>query len=490
MTHLKSRLSKITTSKPLGLVLFMILVLMTAVLLAAPKGILSNPLTLTGKPPTNTDEVLKIQGKLSQSKFVQGANGAVYLEISIDTPKMVAGDHSASATDMIIILDRSGSMSEDNKLTYAKVAIQDVLSRLGQNDRFALIGFSDRAKIYSGLVAVTDAQRMRLNTIVASVKPGGGTNMGASLTLVHQMISEQSPNRRRKILLLSDGQANQGIVDPAQLAQLAAQIAHKESVVSTIGMGLGFNETLMASLADHGMGNYSYLESLAGLDQMLAKDLSDTRQIYATSSYLDLILSNGVRLVDAGGYPITTTVDAKPRVRVATGQLLGGTKKQFFMTFKFPTQHIDTLDLAKVTLGYRHHGQDHHLPISPETLQIAVLEVEKKREAVASIEGDVYKKSWLENNLGVMKRKLSASIRSGDKKRAKKIVSEYRHSVDMAAAESNMPLPSAALDDTLKDMYEQIEQSFAGSRSEQEIKRNRAAKNMQLDSRMDQRMTH
>ena len=226
------------------------------------------------------------------------------------------------------------------------------------------------------------------------------------------------------------------------------------------------------------------------MSQVLAKDLSDTRQIYATSSYLDLILSDGVRLVDAGGYPITKNGDAKSRVRVATGQLLGGTKKQFFMTFEFPTQHIDTLDLAKVMLGYRHHGQGHRLPMAPETLQLAVLEIEKKKQAIASIEGDVYKKSWLENNLGLMKRKLSASIRSGNKKQAKKIVSEYRHSVDMAAAESNMPLPSAALDDTLKDMDEQIEQSFAGSRSEQEVKRNRAAKSMQLNSRMDQRTTH
>jgi len=463
---------------------------MTAFLLATPKRLLSNPLTLTSKPPGNTNEAIRFQGKLSQSKFVQGANGAVYLEVSIDPPKIVGSNTSTDATDMVIILDRSGSMSEDNKMTYAKAAIQDVLSQLDQNDRFALIGFSDSAILHSRLVAVTDAQRARLNAIVNSVKVGGGTNLGASLTLAHQLTSEPSPNRRRKILLLSDGQTNQGIVDPAQLAKLATQLAQKESVMSTIGMGLGFNETLMASLADHGMGNYSYLESLAGLDQVLAKDLTDTRQIYATSSYLDLKLSEGVRLIDAGGYPITHEVDGKPLSRVTTGQLLAGTKKHFFVTLEFPTQRIDTITLAKATLGYQRHGQNHSLPMASKTLRIAVLETEKKEEAVASIEDTVYKNSWLQNNLGLMKRKLSASIRSGDKKQAKKIISEYRHSINKAASESNVSLPSAKLDDALKNMDEQIEQSFSGSRSEQEVKRNRTAKSMQLDSRMDQRTTH
>ena len=184
---------------------------MTAMFLATPKDIFSNPLTLTDKLPTDTDETVRFQGKLSQSKFVQGANGAVFLEVSIDTPRMVTNGRNTIATDMVIILDRSGSMSEDNKMTYAKAAIQDMLSRLGQNDHFALIGFSDSAMIHSELVAVTDAQRARLNTIVASIKPGGGTDLGASLTLAHQLISGQSSDRRRKILLLSDGQANQGI---------------------------------------------------------------------------------------------------------------------------------------------------------------------------------------------------------------------------------------------------------------------------------------
>ena len=85
-----------------------------------------------------------------------------------------------------------------------------------------------------------------------------GAGLNAALNLLHNSHSDSA----RKILLLADGQANQGITNPEQLAQMAARATHYGAVLSTIGMGLGFNESLMAKLADHGMGHYSYLEDL------------------------------------------------------------------------------------------------------------------------------------------------------------------------------------------------------------------------------------
>jgi hypothetical protein len=61
-------------------------------------------------------------------------------------------------------------------------------------------------------------------------------------------------------------------------------------------MGLGFNETLMAALADYGMGNYSYLEHLSTLDDILRKDLQDATQVFASASSLSITLGKGSRL--------------------------------------------------------------------------------------------------------------------------------------------------------------------------------------------------
>ena len=66
-------------------------------------------------------------------------------------------------------------------------------------------------------------------------------------------------------------------------------------------MGLGFNETLMASLADHGMGSYAYLEHLGGLGAILAQNLSDLRHVYARGSELEIKLSPGIALLEMPG---------------------------------------------------------------------------------------------------------------------------------------------------------------------------------------------
>ena len=116
-----------------------------------------------------------------------------------------------------------------------------------------------------------------------------------------------------------------GIVDPKELAKIAMSFTGHRAVLSTIGMGLGFNETLMAALADYGMGHYAYLEHLERLGEILEQDMSDTRQVFASASSLEITCGDGVTVTDVGGYPVDLT--AQPgTARVATGQLLGAPK--------------------------------------------------------------------------------------------------------------------------------------------------------------------
>src|SRR5215470_6238781 len=130
-----------------------------------------------------------------------------------------------------------------------------------------------------------------------------------------------------------------GIVDPRALSQLAASFAGHGAVLSTIGMGLGFNETLMASLADYGMGHYAYLEHLAKLAAILEQDMHDARQVFASASNLEMTLGDGVTVTDVGGYPIDLTTQPGS-IRVMTGQLLGGAKKHFVVTLTVPTHRV------------------------------------------------------------------------------------------------------------------------------------------------------
>jgi Ca-activated chloride channel homolog len=202
---------------------------------------------------------VKLQASLTQPMIVQGADGTVYLDLSVVTPETLRRDFLRVPTDTIVVLDRSGSMGEDNKWQYATQAVHSLLDRLMRKDRIALITFDSGARVQSGLIEASEKNIQHFRDVVNSLSPGASTNLGEALLRAENIAgADPSSERRRRVILLSDGHANTGIVDPAELGVIAKRIADRGSVVSTVGMGLGFNETLMASLADQGMGSFSY----------------------------------------------------------------------------------------------------------------------------------------------------------------------------------------------------------------------------------------
>ena len=435
--------------------------------------------------PWQPDSPVQIDGKLSQTKLVQHGANTVFLDMTITPPSVPAHISQQRATDMIIVLDRSGSMSEAKKMPFAKAAIWDVLGRLNEEDRFALVSFSDNAIVQSPLVNVSAGTRNYLNNVVSSIKASGGTNMEAGLNSALALLQENHSERARKILLLSDGQANQGMTNPHQLAQLATKATHYGAVLSSIGMGLGFNENLMSKLADHGMGHYSYLEDLSGLSSILARDLEDTRNIYANSSTLEINLAEGVKLIDAGGYPLTHS--GPSTIRVATGQMLANTQKHFVMTFNVPTGNIGSITLGSMKLNYQVQGEQLQTTVNSESLILAVVEPKYRIQAQKSIDKNIYQNSWVENNLGRMKKKISQWMREGKKDQAKQEINEYRKEMKAASVRSNLPLVSAEMNGKLEAMEDEVDEAFLGSSMEQQVKQNRAAKSMQYDSIKKQR---
>lgn len=435
--------------------------------------------------PWHTSDKIQITAQLSQTKLVQHGANTVFLDMIFTPPTVNNFRQRQRATDMIIILDRSGSMSEAKKMPYAKAAIWDVLGRLNNNDRFALVSFADNAIVQSPLVNVSSATRNYLNNVVSSIQASGGTNMGAGLNAALNLLDNNQSERVRKVLLLSDGRANQGITNPEQLAQMAARATHYGAVLSSIGMGLGFNENLMAKLADYGMGHYSYLEDLSGLGAILARDLEDTRKIYANSSTLEINLADGVKLIDAGGYPMNYM--GSSTIRVATGQLLSNTPKHFVMTFNIPTANIGSISLGSMRLNYQVHGEQLQTRVNSDNLILAVVAPEYRIQAQQSINKKVYQDSWIENNLGIMKKKISKWMREGKKDKAKQEIKAYRKEMEAAAVDSNVPLASPAIKGKLEEMEKQVDDAFAGSLLDQKVKRNRAAKSMQYESIETQR---
>ena len=423
---------------------------------------------------------VKFQASLSHPMIVQGADGTVYLNLSVVTPR-ISRDIMRMPTDTIIVLDRSGSMAEDNKWAFATQAVHSLLDRLTPSDRIALITFDTGARVQSRLIPASETNIRRFRNIINSLHPGDSTNMGDALLRAEGMsASARVSERRRRVILLSDGHANVGIVHPGELAAMARRIADSGSVFSTVGMGLGFNETLMASLADHGMGSFSYLEHLESLGTILAQELDDSRDIYADGSEIRLVLPHGVELVDAAGYPFEREGRT---VVIRTGQLLQESTKTFMATLSVANHVPAEYVLGDIDLNYRVDGRSYQQEVGSSRLAIACVAPERKTEAIASIDKDLYRSAWIKNNLGSIMREVGDYVRSGDQEKAKELMDNYRDRLE--EADAAVPGLKKDADMQLKELEARVDDAFQGP--DQKMKQNRAAKSFLGESQELQR---
>ena len=363
---------------------------------------------------------VRLNATLSQPKIVQGGDGIVYLDLTIITPDDPERRKSVVSTDILVVLDRSGSMGEGQKWQYATQEVQSLLDLLNLSDRIALISFDSSARLDSPMAPATPPNIDRIRAVLHSLSPGASTNLGDALLLAERTtgILSEGP-RRRRVMVLSDGHANTGIVEPSQLQKIARRMADSGSVVSTVGMGLGFNETLMASLAYQGMGSFSYLEHLESLGSILTAELRDTRRVFAEGSEVRLAFPPGARIIDVAGYPFEMNGTIAV---IRTGQLLRDSTKGLMATLQIPSQSTGNHKFSAIDLFYRSGSRAHQQTLAGGKLLIACVAAKRKAEVVASIDHRVYREAWIENNFGALMKKVGDFVCSGEKSKASGLI--------------------------------------------------------------------
>ncbi len=278
---------------------------------------------------------MAVRAHLVQDKILKGSDGQVAVSLTLDAAQIPQSDHRpVEHADLVIVLDRSGSM-EGQKLSDARLAVTQLIDRMTANDRLGIITYSNGVQMLSPLVGMDENHRRQLKTVVSQVNADGGTNLGGGLKQgIRTLMQTPAEGRQRRVILISDGQANQGITDPRELGNMASGAAAQNFGVSTVGVGYDFNEMLMTTLADHGAGRYYFLEDPNRFALVFEKEFQDTRNVAASGVEIRVPLEKGIRLVNAGGYPIQVKDN---HAVIHPGDLLSGQQRNLFLTFQVPT---------------------------------------------------------------------------------------------------------------------------------------------------------
>jgi Ca-activated chloride channel family protein len=216
-----------------------------------------DPAPAGAKPqPTGPTGSLEFTARLDQGTLLAGSDEDRFLVITVKAPDPDPGRRMP--VDVSIVMDTSGSMSGWHKMDYARAAARELVSSLQPGDRVSLVTFSDRARVLLPSQQITETRSIL--AAIDRIQEGGGTNMYGGLTTGLEQLRSGEQGYVRRMLLLSDGHANVGVSDSTSLTSLARQASMADVSTSTIGLGLDFNEDLLASMADAGGGSYHFVD--------------------------------------------------------------------------------------------------------------------------------------------------------------------------------------------------------------------------------------
>jgi Ca-activated chloride channel homolog len=180
------------------------------------------------------------------------------------------------ASNLVFLLDVSGSMSDANKLPLVQASMKLLVERLGKDDRVAIV-------VYAGAsgVVLPSTRAVDQATIVGaidSLSASGSTNAGDGIQLAYKVAGENFiKGGVNRIILCTDGDFNVGMTDQSQLVNLIAERAQGGVSLTVLGFGMGnYKDATIEKLADRGNGNYAYIDTEAEARKVLVEQLSGT----------------------------------------------------------------------------------------------------------------------------------------------------------------------------------------------------------------------
>jgi Ca-activated chloride channel family protein len=428
------------------------------------------------QPQLTKSGVLTVSGHLTQDKVLQGSKGTVGLNLTLKADEIISPRSlEIRGVDMVIVLDRSGSMS-GRKINDARRAILNLLSSLSAGDRFALITYSDRVQIASELEYVTPGNQRRMKSAVQAVRIGGGTNLGAGLQAGINLLRTSTPSPNpAKVILISDGLANRGITDVRALSRMATVAVESDFAVSTVGVGAEFNEYLMTAIADQGTGNYYYLENPAAFAEVFQLEFHNTRSSVVNNLKIQIPLSRGINLSDAAGYPINRE---NGYAVIYPGNLRSGQTRKLYLTLLVPTNTEKDFELNNIRIGYYHNDRLYETKLE-ESFKIAC--VADRRKVFSSIDKTLWSDKVINEDFNRLKQEVAADMKSGKKQTAMKRIKKYYGEQQVVNEMVGSARVTENLDKDLKELETYVEETFQGAPEVVREKQKSNAKALQYD---------
>lgn len=178
-------------------------------------------------------------------------------------------------SNLVFLIDTSGSMYSSNKLPLVKKALGMLLKKLSENDMISIVTYASGTRVALEPTPATESEKIL--GVIDGLQAGGGTAGASGINLAYDMAEKAKIDGNNRIILCTDGDFNVGISSTGDLEKLIEEKRQTGIYLSVLGFGMGnYKDNRMETLADKGNGNYAYIDNLREAKKVLVDEMSRT----------------------------------------------------------------------------------------------------------------------------------------------------------------------------------------------------------------------
>jgi Ca-activated chloride channel homolog len=305
-------------------------------------------------------EPLSFEALASSEHVLSSAeNFVLYVLLEAVARGVGGGGGGRLPLNLSVVIDRSGSMYEEQRLEFVVEAVKFLAGNLAPDDKVSVVAFADKAKVIVTPEAAHDRnQVLRAIDDIDLLEIGGGTQMALGMrAAVDEVKKNLDSSRLNRVLVLTDGQT----YEETACLELVAQ-NHDKMSFSTMGVGVEFNEKLLQRLAQDSNGKYHFIGNSSEIPGIFDDELQGLRAVSLRNGKIDVTLSQGVQVreafraspeIYAMGSPL---VGDDRKISYDIGDLEAGVPGSVLLTLVLPPRKPGTVRILQSTFNYEVPG--------------------------------------------------------------------------------------------------------------------------------------
>jgi Ca-activated chloride channel homolog len=292
---------------------------------------------------------LLLDSRLGHASLAAGESGETYLFAHVSGAESSTA-RRAPPMNIALVIDRSGSMRGE-RIANALAGALGTVERMRDGDSVTVVTFDTQAQVIVPPTKLSAEERPRIASRINQIRLGGDTCISCGLEAAMRELSQTrlGDGQVNRMLLLSDGAANNGVRDVPGLRNVAARMRGQGVSISTIGVDVDFDEKVMDAIAAESNGKHYFVAHASALPQVFSQEFDDLATTVASDAEMVVELAPGVEVEEV--FDRTFQRDGR-KVRIPFGTFGAKQEKTALLRLRVSDSARGNKEVATVRLGY------------------------------------------------------------------------------------------------------------------------------------------